>query len=275
MPELFATLIRESPAVLIDTHCHLDVEAFDPDRCTVIERAYTLGVRRIVIPAIYADAWQRVVDCSKTWPDRLYYALGLHPVSLARHEFGQLRELETRIDTDRPLAIGEIGLDFFLRDLDQAAQIRFFEAQLDIAIGARLPVLLHVRKAHDRILQCLKHRHLVGGIVHAYNGSLPQAQQYLDLGFKLGFGGMLTYERSSKLHALARQLPLSGLVLETDAPDLTVAQHRGQRNSPEYLPYCLTALARVRELDPMVVAAQTTANACAVLGLDAASTDLL
>jgi TatD DNase family protein len=138
---------------------------------------------------------------------------------------------------------------------------------LNIAREADLPVILHVRRAHDATLATLKQSRLKGGIAHAYSGSLEQARQYVDLGFRLGFGGMLTFERSTKLRRLARELPLEAIVLETDAPDLTVASHRGERNSPEYLPECLAALAEVRGEDPASVAARTTANARAVFGL--------
>jgi TatD DNase family protein len=153
-------------------------------------------------------------------------------------------------------------------ELDRQRQQRLFEAQLQVARDANLPVILHVRKAHDQVLATLKRLRVRGGIAHAFNGSLQQAQQYIDLGFKLGFGGMLTYERSNKLRALARELPLEALVLETDAPDLTVAAHHGERNSPEYLPDCLRALAEVRNADPEEVAHATSRNAEQVLNLD-------
>jgi len=142
-----------------------------------------------------------------------------------------------------------------------------FERQLAIARDADLPVILHVRRAHDAALATLRRLRVRGGIAHAYSGSLEQARQYLELGFRLGFGGMLTFERSTKLRRLARELPLEALVLETDAPDLTVASHRGERNSPEYLPEVLAALAEVRGADPAEIAAVTTANACAVFAL--------
>jgi TatD DNase family protein len=131
--------------------------------------------------------------------------------------------------------------------------------------------VLHVRKAHDPVLATLKRIKVRGGIAHAFNGSLQQAQQYIDLGFKLGFGGMLTYVRSNKLRSLAKALPIEALVLETDAPDMTVAAHRGERNSPEYLMDCLQALAAVRDEDPLALAAATTHNAEVVLGLASAA----
>jgi TatD DNase family protein len=251
---------------LIDTHCHLDVAAFDADRDAVLARARAAGVDAIVVPGVLAADWDGLwALCADA--AGLYPALGLHPVYLDRHTPADLRALETWIAGRRPLAIGEIGLDYHVPDADRGRQQRLFEAQLTIAREAGLPVILHVRKAHDAVLGILKRLRVRGGICHAYNGSLQQAQQYLDLGFRLGFGGMLTFERSRKLRALAQALPAQALVLETDAPDLTVAQHRGERNSPEYLPYCLAALAGVRGEPEAQVARVTTANACAALGL--------
>jgi TatD DNase family protein len=251
---------------LIDTHCHLDVEEFAADRDAVVARARAAGVSDFVIPGIYRDEWPALIAFCRSGPG-LHPALGLHPVYLERHTAADLAALPAWVERERPVAIGEIGLDFHLRELDRTRQQQVLEEQLVVAREFSLPVLLHVRKAHDEMLHTLRRARLVGGICHAFNGSLQQAQQYLELGFKLGFGGMLTYERSNKLRALARALPLSALVLETDAPDLTVASHRFERNSPEYLPEVLAALAAVRDADPAAVAAATTANAREVLGL--------
>jgi len=253
---------------IIDTHCHLDLPAFDADRRAVLLAARANGLTGIVVPGVLAGKWDSLWRCCAAEPD-LYPALGLHPVYLEHHRDADLKELEARIAQQRPVAVGEIGLDYFVAGLDRDRQLALFEAQLEIARNADLPVILHVRKAHDAVLSALKRIPVRGGIAHAYNGSLQQAAVYEQLGFKLGFGGMLTYTRSSKLRALAAALPVDSLVLETDAPDLTVVQHRGERNSPEYLPYCLAALAEVRAESPDELARQTTANARAVLGLAA------
>ncbi|TCT20689.1 TatD family hydrolase [Thiobaca trueperi] len=255
---------------LIDTHCHLDVADFAHDREAVRWRSGVAGLVGIVIPAIHAAGWADLLAlCADSSADGpvLYPALGLHPVYLDQHADQDLAALERTVADQRPLAIGEIGLDFFVRDLDRTRQQRLFESQLTIARDARLPVLLHVRKAHDEVLAILRRIRVCGGIAHAFNGSLQQARQYQDLGFKLGFGGMLTFERSAKLRRLAAALPLESIVLETDAPDMTVAAHRGERNSPEYLPDVLAALAQVRESNPFDLAAQTTTNAREVLEL--------
>lgn len=251
---------------LIDTHCHLDAAAFASDRAAVLARSRAAGVCAIVVPAVAAAGWPALRALCAGHAD-LHPAYGLHPVYLDRHAAADLAALEAQLAPGDAVAVGEIGLDFHHADLDRGRQRELFAAQLAVARAAGLPVLLHVRKAHDEVLAALRRTRVPGGIAHAFNGSLQQAGHYLDLGFRLGFGGMLTFDRSRKLRALARALPPEALVLETDAPDLTVASHRGQRNSPEYLPEVLAALARVRASDPLEVARQTTQNAREVLGL--------
>lgn len=255
---------------LIDTHCHLDVAEFDPDRDAVLERARAAGVVALVIPAIHREGWAGLLDYCAGGPG-LYPALGLHPVYLEHHTEADLQALEDAIAARRPLAVGEIGLDYFVPGLERERQGRLFEAQLEIARAADLPVLLHVRRAHQQVLETLRRIRGRGGIAHAFSGGIEEARRYLDLGFRLGFGGMLTFERSTKLRRLAAALPAHALVLETDAPDLTVAAHRGERNSPEYLPQVLVALAEVRQVDPAGLAAITTANARAALGIPVAA----
>ncbi len=251
---------------LIDTHCHLDLPQFDADRSAVLARSRRNGVCGIVVPGIAAGGWPGLLELCAAHAD-LYPALGMHPVFIGRHRTAHLTQLEQLAKDTKPIAIGEIGLDYYIHDLDRTTQQRWFEAQLEVARLHALPVLLHVRKAHDQVLDTLRRIRVVGGIAHAFNGSLEQAGRYLDLGFKLGFGGMLTYQRSTRLRKLGQALPIDALVLETDAPDMTVASHRGERNSPEYLPECLRALAAARGEDPEEVAARTTCNAHRVLAL--------
>ncbi len=254
---------------LIDSHCHIDVAEFADDREAVLQRARKLGVTGIVVPGIRASDWGSLLTLCRSHTD-LYPAIGLHPVFLDQHTVADVDALQSLLAEHAVVAIGEIGLDYYVRDLDRAAQQSLFEAQLVVARDADLPVILHVRKSHDAVLETLRRIPVRGGICHAFNGSLQQAARYIDMGFRLGFGGMLTFDRSVKLRALARELPVEALVLETDAPDMTVAQHRGERNSPEYLPYCLAALARARQADPEELARITTINTREVLNLDAA-----
>lgn len=252
---------------LVDTHCHLDVADFDVDREAVLQRCTAAGINKIVVPAIEQSGWSNLLGLCQQHAS-LYPALGLHPVYVDRHQSSHLALLEEQIAESRPVAVGEIGLDFYLKDLDKERQISLFESQLQISKDADLPVLLHVRKAHDQVLAMLKKMNVKGGISHAFNGSEQQAQQYIDLGFKLGFGGTMTYEGSKKIHQLARTLPLESIVLETDAPDMVVEQHRGERNSPEYLVDSVLALAKLRNISVQEVAIQTSQNACDVLSLD-------
>ncbi|HEY9147733.1 MAG TPA: TatD family hydrolase [Gammaproteobacteria bacterium] len=251
---------------LFDTHCHLDVPEFAADRDAVLARTRAAGVSRLLVPAIAADGWDALCAFCRRH-EGLYPALGLHPIYTAQHRDEHLSQLRERLAAQRPLAIGEIGLDFFIPEPDRERQQLLFEAQLALAEEFQLPVLLHVRKAHDQVLQSLKKFSLPGGIAHAFNGSLQQAQQYLELGFHFGFGGMLTYQRSTKIRKLAAELPLSSIVLETDAPDMAPAAHHGERNSPEYLPEVLAALAEVRPEPPQELAAHTTANALKLFDL--------
>jgi TatD DNase family protein len=186
---------------------------------------------------------------------------------MAEHSPAELETLKARLADSQPVAIGEIGLDFYSPDVDRDAQTELLSVQLQLAVEFQLPVLLHVRKAHDQVLALLRRYRPPGGIAHAFNGSLQQAGQYIDRGFCLGFGGMLTYERSRKLRTLARELPLTAIVLETDAPDMTVSTHRGERNSPDYLPDVLSSLAKIRGMEPEAVAAATSANTRRVIPL--------
>ena len=256
---------------MIDTHCHLDVAEFDPDRDAVLARARAAGLEGMVVPGIAAAGFTGLMGLCDRHAD-LHPALGLHPVYLAEHGPDDLAALERQVAERPPVAIGEVGLDFFIDNADRDGQQRLLEAQLTIARDAGLPVLLHVRKAHDEVLSMLRRlRFPHGGTAHAFNGSRQQADQYLELGFKLGFGGVCTYERAKKIRRLAVELPLTALVLETDAPDLPPAAHQGERNSPEYLPEVVAALAALRDEEPATIKAQTTANARALLGLGTAA----
>lgn len=259
---------------IIDSHCHLDFTAFDNDRDEVLHNCAVSGVTDIIIPGVLANSWDALLSsceltssASTSLPTQLHCALGLHPVFLDQHKDEHLTKLDHMLNNNQVLAVGEIGLDFFIKTLDKEKQTYFFEQQLFLAKKHDLPVILHTRKSHDATLKLLKTTALKGGIAHAFNGSLQQAHHYINLGFKLGFGGMLTFERSRKLRQLAQQLPLDSIVLETDSPDMTVEQHRGERNSPEYLPYVLTALAELRPEPINEIADITRQNTLSILAL--------
>lgn len=250
--------------MLIDTHSHIDVEDFAADRDQVIARARAAGVLAQVVPAVVAPGWDHLLQVCADYPG-LYPALGMHPVYLEIHRPEHVTALAERVASARPIAIGEIGLDYFIDSPDKAAQQALLEDQLRIARDHDLPVILHVRKSIDQVLATLRRIRVVGGIAHAFNGSRQQAEQFMALGFKLGFGGVATFDRAQKIRQLVRELPIEGLVLETDAPDLPPAWHKGERNSPEYLPDILQVIAQLRGESPETVAAKTTANAREVL----------
>ncbi len=252
---------------LIDTHCHIDAATFDADRDAVLDHCQALGVRRLVVPGYVARHWDRLFAVCDAHPG-LFPAPGLHPMYTAGHRRGELGRLERLLAEREVVAIGEIGLDYFIDDPDYAAQQHYLEAQIAIAKAAGLPLLLHIRKAQDLVTKALRDAHFPhGGIAHAFNGSLQQAQKLTELGFKIAAGGALTFDGAKRIGRMIRALPLADLVLETDAPDIPPQGHQGQRNSPENLPLVLQALARVRGESAAEVARITTANAEAVLGL--------
>ncbi len=250
--------------MLFDTHCHLNLPAFDADRQQVLQAARQAGVQHLLIPAVQRHGWENLLNlCASN--DHLYSALGLHPLLLNTHADKDGIALGDQIAHCRPTAIGEIGLDYLDKSLDRKRQQILLEIQLEIAEQYQLPVVLHVRKAHDVMLQTLRRYRLPGGFCHAFNGSLQQADQYLTKDFKLGFGGILTYPNASKLHRLARELPLSAIVLETDAPDMAGIQHRYQRNSPTYLLEVAKTLAQLRGISIAAVATNTTRQALDII----------
>lgn len=270
----------------IDTHCHLDAPEFSPDRPVVIERARQAGVGLIVVPAVmpgtFDDARAAALQCNGA------YALGTHPLYV--HQAGDepavlLREaLKRWHDDPRLVAVGEIGLDHFVHHLadddSRASQDALYADQLGVAVQAGLPVILHVRRSADGLLKHLRRfkaegRPVAGGIAHAFNGSEQQAMAFVDLGFKLGFGGAMTFDRALQIRRLAACLPDDALVLETDAPDIPphwlyrTAQQRAQgeisRNEPAELPRIAQTLASLRGWSLEKTCELTSANARAAL----------
>jgi TatD DNase family protein len=246
--------------VLVDTHCHLDVDAFDADRKAVIARARAAGVQRQVVPAISAAGWPKLRRvCSQA--AGLLPAYGLHPMFLAEHRERHLDELREWALRERPVAIGECGLDHFVEGLDPDAQLHYFEVQLRLARELDLPVIVHARRAVDAVLAAVRRIGGLRGVVHSFSGSEQQAARLAEQGFLLGLGGPVTYERANRLRRLAATLPLEWLLLETDAPDQPDALHRGQRNEPARLATVLETVSRLRDITPDELAAATTANA--------------
>lgn len=277
----------------LDSHCHLDAPEFDPDRTAVIQNAQSHGVAWFVMPAVQAKDFLSLQKLAQEFHQP--YALGIHPLYVPQAQEKDLDFLaqciEGALEKDaqglrsdtRLVALGEIGLDFFVPALCEPAmrekQEFFYHTQLKLAQKFRLPVILHVRKSADELLKGLRRYVVQGGIAHAFNGSFQQAQTFIEMGFALGFGGALTFDRALQLRRLATELPLSALVLETDAPDIpphwlykTQAERKSElglavqaRNEPSELPRIGAVLAQLRGLSVSDIAAVTLANAQRVL----------
>ncbi|MDB6164245.1 MAG: hydrolase, TatD family [Xanthomonadaceae bacterium] len=253
---------------LVDSHCHLDVAEFDGDRTAVVVRARNVGVTRQVVPAITAQGWPKLRDTCAAMPG-LFPAYGLHPICVDKHQPGHLVELRGWIERERPVAIGECGLDFFLKDLGVDDQEAYFDGQLRLAAEYDLPVIVHARRAVDAVIAAIKRTGKIRGVVHSFSGSIEQAHQLSKLGFLIGLGGPVTYARANRLRRLAATVPIDWLLLETDAPDQPDCGHRGQRNEPCRLTTVLQVIAGLRDDDPAAVAAATTANAERLFSLPA------
>ncbi len=257
--------MKSAVPLFVDTHCHLDASEFDADRDAVYASALAGGVTTLVNPAVSRDNFPAVAATCERYPGCLP-AWGLHPMYIDVHRPEHLADLRAQVEAQRPLAIGEIGLDLFV-DLDYATQEFYYVEQLKIAQEYDLPVLLHCRRANDPLLKHLRRIRVRGGIAHAFNGSPQQADEFIKLGFRLGFGGAFTWPRASKLRRLAAELPLEAIVLETDSPDIPPAWIGRGRNAPGELPRIAQVLAELRGLTIDAVAQATTRNARELFGL--------
>jgi TatD DNase family protein len=256
----------------IDTHCHLDAAEFASEEDAVAVRALQENVSMIVIPAVARDNFAAVTSLARR-NSNCTYALGIHPIFVPKAKEEDLAAMRVAVEAAmsdaRFVAIGEIGLDFFIPMLTTPEMCEkqefFYTEQLKIARDFGLPVLLHVRKSQDSILKYLRRINVIGGIAHAFNGSFQQAEIFIDLGFKLGFGGAMTFTRALQLRRLATMLPIEAIVLETDAPDISPAWLHPQRNSPEQLPRIGQVLAELRDMPVAAIAQITSANALAAM----------
>ena len=240
----------------VDTHCHLDAPELSNSLSEIVSRAAGKGVQAILLPTVQASDWEKARDLAAQYSNDisgLVYTLGIHPLYINEAQERDIdtlkKQIEQSLDDPRFVGIGEIGLDYFVEGLDPQRQEYFFHKQLDLAQQFQLPVILHVRRSQDAILKALRNRKVPSGIAHAFNGSHQQAEQFIELGFKLGFGGAATYERALQIRRLLQELPLESIVTETDAPDIPPAWLReegGQFNEPALLPRIAQQLAGIR-----------------------------
>ena len=259
----------------LDTHCHLDAPEFASHLGEVIGTAAKNQVQGILLPAVKssdaANIRLLVAQYAAVMPG-LVYTLGIHPLYVEQSTQADLdllaSEVEIALQDPRFVGIGEIGLDYFVEGLERTRQAYFFEWQLDLAEAHDLPVVMHVRRSQDAILKALRQRRIRSGIAHAFNGSLQQAEQFIQLGFKLGFGGAATYTRALQIRRLATQVPLSSIVTETDAPDIPPAWLRDEgiaHNVPQFIPRIGAELADLRQMEVAAFATATWSNAVTAL----------
>lgn len=244
---------------LIDSHCHLDDDRLDANRQEILDRAASLGVTRMVIPATTANRWEKVKQVCHA--PGLYPAYGLHPMFIEQHQVAHLRELDEWLEREQPKALGECGLDFYQSRVDEKWQKQLFSEQLKLASNYRLPVIVHARKAMDDVISLLRQHARHGGVVHSFAGSEQQARQLYDLGFKLGIAATVGFERAQKLRGVVSAMPADALLLESDAPDQPGAAHRGELNEPAFIFEHLRTMAELRDTNPEALAAQLNRNA--------------
>ncbi|GBG15251.1 TatD DNase family protein [Novimethylophilus kurashikiensis] len=249
---------------LVDTHCHLDAAEFDADRAQLVARAREAGVSEIVVPGINRQNFEQVAHICEQY-DLCRPAFGIHPLFVDQADDEDLDLVRERCKTEGVVAVGEIGLDFYCEGYDAERQVFFLSEQLKIARDLGLPVILHVRKAVDHVLKHLRRIEVPGGIAHAFNGSRQQAEILVAMGFKLGFGGAMTWERARHIRGLAATLPLESIVLETDAPDIPPEWVGKGRNEPGELRKIAEVLAQIRGIAVVEIIAATTQNARAAL----------
>lgn len=252
--------------MLIDSHCHLDLTDFANDLPETLARARQAGVHQFIVPAIVAARWPHLADLAARHPG-IHPAYGLHPVFLAEHFPDHLDALPSWIKRPECVAIGECGLDFFLPQLDPARQEALFIAHITLATMTGKPLIIHARRATERVIHLLQHYGPARGVIHSYSGSLEQARKLVAMGFLLGIGGAITYPRSVRIRAIVQEIPLHSLLLETDAPDQATAGERGRRNEPEKLLRVAQAVAEARSIPVAEVAEKTYQNALRLFAL--------
>lgn len=254
--------------MFVDTHCHLDWNAFDADRDAVIKRAIAGGVTRLLTIGVDVPSSRRAIALAEQYAE-VYAAVGVHPNDCADFDAAMLADVRSLAQHAKVIAIGEIGLDYYWHTVDHAVQARAFQAQLELAAELNKPVIVHSREAAADTIGVLERYASRGtrqGVLHSYFDDLSIMQRAFDIGFYCGVTGPITFKKSDRERAIVRQAPLDRLLIETDAPFLTPVPHRGRRNEPAYVRYVAEMIAHIKEMTVNAVAQQTTQNAHHMLG---------
>lgn len=244
---------------LIDSHCHLDDDRLDSNRLEVINAAREVGVEHFIVPATTQQRWPLLRKLQQTHSD-IHIAYGYHPMFMQQHTQTNMEQLESIITEHGAIAVGECGLDFFHSKCDENEQKSLFEQQLNVAQNLSIPIIVHSRKSLDIVISMLRKKQLVGGVLHSFSGSLQQAKQLNDLGFKLGIAATVCFDRAKKLQTIVKEIALDNIVLESDAPDQTGPDFKGQLNQPAFMHKQLYKVAELKKLNVDEVAKQTSLN---------------
>jgi len=245
---------------LIDAHCHLDFESFADDFEDVLQRAKEKNISDIIIPGTQKKYWQRITSLCVDY-SMLHPCYGLHPYWIRQHNKIDIADLEKYITSNTAIAVGECGLDFRAQQADKDLQLYFFEAQLKIAETLQLPVIIHSVNATEMVIGSIKKFKNLRGMIHSYSGSFEQAKQLIDLNFFISISGSVTYDNAKKIRAVAKAIPLTSLLIETDAPDQPDKINQGKRNEPAFITNTLDAISELRDEQREIIARQTTSNA--------------
>ncbi|MFQ3250824.1 MAG: TatD DNase family protein [Glaciecola sp.] len=250
---------------MIDSHCHIDLDAFDADREDVLQHAFQIGIERLLVLGLSNQQFPTLLKLKQRY-HQLDIALGLHPYFLQKQDTEQTQHMLDELarlaalHSQQYIAFGEMGLDGSIA-LDMAYQKHILRYQLTLAQQYKKPIILHHRKSHNHLIAALKeHRYEGGGILHAFSGSYQEARTYIDMGFLLGVGGTITYPRAKKTRETISNLPLDRLVIETDSPDMPINGFQGQRNEPSQLTHVVDALSKLKNITKHEVVRQTTEN---------------
>ncbi len=245
--------------MLIDSHCHLDDDRFDVDRDAVIQRAFDQGIKQFIIPATIATRWAKIKHLSRSYKG-VYASYGLHPMFMQDHQPDDVAALDAWLDVEDAIAVGECGLDFYQGNSDEKQQIELFRGQLQVAVNHHKPVIIHARKALDLILREIRQSRINSGVIHSFSGSLQQAEQLVDLGFKLGIAATISFERAKKLREIISKIDSGALLIESDAPDQSGEQHRGIRNEPAFIVDHLNVMAELRNIPVADLSSELSKN---------------
>ena len=248
--------------VLFDTHCHLNVDAFEEDVEETIERAKELGVSKFAVVGFDTETIKKSLELSQAHPE-IYSIIGWHPTEAGSYSPDIQESLIQLLGQDKVVAMGEMGLDYYWNTSPKDVQEKVFRQQIQIAKALKLPISIHMRDAIEDTYRILKEEDVssIGGIMHSYSGDVDYMKRFLDLGMHISLSGVVTFKKAVEVHEVAKVVPLDRLLIETDAPYLAPVPYRGKRNEPGYVRYVAERVAELREMDFEELANVTMTNA--------------